>query len=117
VIDKLVGIYNANGSFFGELAYLFGKLTGYSDCALCDITHGPLKGKTDFRDARQALGIPFDNLHLDELGPDLQSFKSSAPCIVVICDSQYSLLVTRAELKQCKGDVDQLFELIKTKAL
>ena len=52
VIDKLVGIYNANGSVLGELKYLVGKLTGQSDCALCDITHGPFRGKADFRDAQ-----------------------------------------------------------------
>ena len=117
VIDKLVGIYNANGSVLGELKYLVGKLTGQSDCALCDITHGPFRGKADFRDAQQALDIPFENLHLDELEPDLQSFRNHAPCIVAICDSQYSLLITSAELKQCKGDVVHLFDLIKFRLL
>tara|TARA_B110000503_G_scaffold100815_1_gene150767 strand:- start:1031 stop:1396 length:366 start_codon:yes stop_codon:yes gene_type:complete len=117
VIDKLVGIYNANGSVIGELKYLFGKLTGQSDCALCDITHGPFRGKADFRDAQQALDIPFENLHLDELEPDLQSFRNHAPCIVAICDSQYSLLVSSAELARCCGDANQLFEVIKAKVL
>ena len=117
MIDKLVGIYNANGSIFGELTYLFGKLTGHSDCALCDITHGPLKQKADFRDAQQALCISFENLHLNELDSEFNAFKASAPCIISIYGSEYSLFITSAELKQCKGDVDQLFDLIKIRLL
>jgi hypothetical protein len=45
VFDKLVGIYNANGAVVGELQYVFGTLTGQTQCALCDITHGAFKGK------------------------------------------------------------------------
>ena len=48
MIDQLIGIYNAKGSIAGELAYLFGKLRGTAQCALCDISHGPLKEKSAF---------------------------------------------------------------------
>jgi hypothetical protein len=43
VIARLIGVYNAEGSLRGELAYLLGKLTGRAHCALCDITHGALR--------------------------------------------------------------------------
>jgi hypothetical protein len=65
VVDKLVGIYNANGPVIGALQYFFGKLTGQTHCALCEITHGRLREKTVFSNSKLALGIPFENLHLN----------------------------------------------------
>jgi hypothetical protein len=115
VVDKLVGIYNANGSFTGEIAFLFGKFTGRTQCALCDITHGPLKKKSAFFRAQQTLGIPFEILHLDELDATLCSFKESAPCVVAIRGSECSILLSKAELALCDGDVTNLFEVLKVK--
>ena len=37
VINKLYGIYHADGGLVGELAYIFGKYTGNVHCSLCDI--------------------------------------------------------------------------------
>tara|TARA_B110000879_G_scaffold67206_1_gene94136 strand:- start:43 stop:417 length:375 start_codon:yes stop_codon:yes gene_type:complete len=115
VVDKLVGIYNANGSFTGEIAFLFGKFTGRTECALCDITHGPLKKKSAFFRAQQTLGIPFEILHLDELDATVCSFKESAPCVVAIRGSECSILLSKAELALCDGDVTNLFEVLKVK--
>jgi hypothetical protein len=39
-IRRLVGVYNANGTVGGELAYFLGARLGRAHCSLCDITHG-----------------------------------------------------------------------------
>ena len=43
-------IYDADGSFMGEVRYLRDKCLGKADCALCDLSHGwnPL-GRSDWR--------------------------------------------------------------------
>ena len=39
--EKVVfGIYNADGSFLGELQYAISKVVGKSSCSLCELTHG-----------------------------------------------------------------------------
>ncbi len=39
--NKVVfGIYNADGSFLGELRYSISKIIGKSSCSLCELTHG-----------------------------------------------------------------------------
>ena len=39
--EKVVfGIYNADGSFLGELRYSISKVIGKSSCSLCELTHG-----------------------------------------------------------------------------
>ena len=115
MVEKVIGIYNARGSITGEIAFLLGKFTGRTECALCDITHGPFKKKTAFSRAQQTLGVPFEILHLDELDATLYSFKESAPCVVAIRGSECSILLSKAELALCDGDVTNLFEVLKVK--
>ena len=115
MIDKLIGIYNANGSITGEISFLFGKLTGQTQCALCDISHGPFKKKSAFSRAQQTLGIPFEILHLDELDATLCSFKQYAPCVVAIRGSECSILISKAELARCDSDVGRFFDSLKAK--
>ena len=49
VINKLYGIYHADGGLVGELAYIFGKYTGNVHCSLCDITHNKIKMKKEWK--------------------------------------------------------------------
>ena len=115
MVDKVIGIYNARGSITGELAFLFGRFTGRTECALCDITHGTFKKKSAFSSAKQTLGVPFEILHLDELDTTVCSFKESAPCVVAIRGSECSMLLSKAELTLCDSDVDRFFDAIKIK--
>ena len=115
MVDKVIGIYNARGSITGELAFLFGRLTGRTECVLCDITHGTFKKKTAFSCAQQTLGVPFEILHLDELDSTLYSFKESAPCVVAVRGSDCLLLLSNAELALCGGNVDRFFDSLKAK--
>ena len=115
MVDKVIGIYNARGSITGELAFLFGRFTGRTECALCDITHGTFKKKSAFSSAQQTLGVPFEILHLDELDATLCSFKESAPCVVAFRGSECSKLLSKAELALCDSDVDRFFDAIKIK--
>ena len=115
MIDQLIGIYNAKGSIAGELAYLFGKLRGTAQCALCDISHGPLKEKSAFLTASAQLPVPFKKLHLDELNVQLSLFKDQAPCVIAISKGKALLLIDDQELRACAGDVDQFFTVVNTK--
>ena len=115
MVDKVIGIYNARGSITGELAFLFGRLTGRTECVLCDITHGTFKKKSAFSSAKQTLGVPFEILHLDELDTTLCSFKESAPCVVAIRGSKCSMLLSKAELALCDSEVERFFDSLKAK--
>ena len=41
-------VYDADGGIVGEARYVVGHLLGRAECALCDITHGPVRRKQDF---------------------------------------------------------------------
>ena len=52
-------IYDADGSFLGELRYLRDKCLGKADCALCDLSHGwnPL-GRVSMAQAQRRCSFP-----------------------------------------------------------
>jgi len=68
-IERLVGVYDADGTLLGELAYEVGHLKGRRSCARGDITHGGIRRRPELDQAAAALGVPFDLLHRDERSP------------------------------------------------
>lgn len=65
-VEGLVGVYRADGGLRGELAYLVGKMRGTAHCALCDVTHSPVRRKRAWDAMVADLGVPFELLHLNE---------------------------------------------------
>lgn len=112
MIERLIGIYNAKGSLSGEVSYFFGKLAGTRHCALCDITHGIIREKSVFVDAKSQLDMPFETLHLDELDDTMAEFAPAAPCILAVSNGAAKLFITNDQLISCHGSVDALLHLI-----
>ena len=62
-VVRLVGVYNADGTVFGELSYFVGKRLGRAHCALCDITHGLVRERPAWQECVAALPVPFEMFH------------------------------------------------------
>lgn len=109
VIERLVGVYHADGSRRGELAYLVRKLTGRGHCALCDITHGALRRKKTFDDCMAGLPAPFELVHLDERGDDVAAASDGrTPCVLARTGGGLVVLVDAAGLAACGSDPARL---------
>ncbi len=72
-VAGLVGVYHADGGVRGELSYAVGHLLGTAHCALCDITHGPLRRKPAWDAMVLRLAVPVELVHRNELPADLLS--------------------------------------------
>jgi hypothetical protein len=117
-IDRLVGVYDADGTLLGELAYVVGHLLGRRSCALCDITHGRVKRKPEFDEAAASLGVPFELLHRDERSPALTALTDGAlPCVVAEGDGDPLVLVDRVTLAACGEDPVALVAAIRSAAV
>ncbi len=80
---RLVGVYDANGSIPGEIAYWVGARFGTRHCALCEITHGVFRQKSEWRECQSSLSLPFEALHLDYIPPEMSAtVEDRAPCVV-----------------------------------
>jgi len=70
-LAELVGVYHADGGPVGEVRYVLGKLLGTAHCALCDVTHSPVRRKPEWDRMVLRLGVPFTLLHLNEMPADV----------------------------------------------
>jgi len=62
---KIYCIYNAEGSIFGEIRYLYNKYIKDIKCSMCDITHNSFSEKSEW--GKKCIEFPFkiECLHLD----------------------------------------------------
>ena len=114
-VVRLVGVYDADGTVLGELTYFVKARIGRAHCALCDITHGRVRERADWRAARDALGVPFETYHRDDQ-PDAvrRATGDTAPVVVAeLADGTIEVVATPAELESCDGEPARLIRLLE----
>lgn len=112
-VDALTGVYHADGSLLGELRYLAGRARGTTHCALCDITHGRLRERPEWRAARDRLPVPFRAVHLDErTNAERAASDGHTPCVLAHRGAEASVLLGPTELDACAGSPDALVTAI-----
>jgi hypothetical protein len=109
----LYAVYNADGSFIGELRYLADKLLRNAPCPLCDITHGlNPRGKACWRASRGAHAA-FEWLHRDEQPADLAAFTDGRlPAVVMLKSGIYAEVLSADDLAACEGDFAAFEQLL-----
>lgn len=106
VVDRILGVYNADGGLVGELRYIVGHVLGTVSCALCDITHSPIRRKREWDAFVADLGVRVDLRHLNELDDrELAAVASQAPVVLVDRDGMLELLLDSAQLDALDGSV------------
>jgi hypothetical protein len=112
-IRRLVGVYNANGTLTGELAYFVGARLGRAHCALCDITHGLVRERPAWTTCRANLPVPFDTHHLNDQPEAVQAACDGvAPVVLAQTDTEVVVLLGPHELQACHGSVQRLTDAI-----
>ena len=105
-IEKIYGIYHADGGIIGELSYVLGKITGTAHCSLCDITHKGISMKRDWKNFTNSLDVDFELLHLNEQTQVLADFTAGkTPCVVGEELGEMKILVDAESLEGCNKSV------------
>lgn len=113
----MVGIYHASGTPWGELSYWLRARVGSTHCALCDITHGSVREKTEWKTCRLQLPVPFETVHLNERDARLATFTDGqTPCVVAETASGLVMLVDPSELDGCAGSPNALVNTVSRNA-
>ncbi len=113
-IERLVGVYDADSTVRGELAYWIGARLGRRHCSLCDITHGIFRERTEWAACQAGLPIPFDTFHRNDQPHDIRAaIGDHSPAVVAVTTSGVVRLLDRHGLDACNGSVDQLVEAIE----
>ena len=116
-IRKLVGVYDADGSAWGELTYFIGARLGRRHCALCDITHGLVRERPEWKTCRSSLPLAFDTYHLDDQPEGVRAAHADhAPVVLAATDDGYVVLLARDELSECAGSVERFSSALDSAA-
>jgi hypothetical protein len=108
-ITSYSAVYNADGGLVGEARYVLGHIFGRTECALCDITHSPLRRKPEWDRMIARLPVPLHVLHRNELAPELAAFLGGTALPVVIAhrdDGSVSQMLAADELAGLGGSVE-----------
>ena len=116
-IQRLIGVYNADGTMRGELAYWVGARLGSAHCGLCDITHGSVRERPDWKACRTGLPVPFDTYHRDDQpGLVKQFIGERLPAVMAETDEGLVLLLGPDDLDRCAGSVEHLADALTSAA-
>ncbi len=113
-VDRLIGIYDADGGLLGEVRYALGKVFANGHCSLCDLTHRGLKRRAEWDTMVERLGVPFALLHRNEMDDALRLVTRSAlPCLLADRDAQLEVLLGPDDLAACGTDLEELERRIR----
>jgi hypothetical protein len=105
-LHRLIGVYRADGGIRGELAYVFGKVRGTAHCALCDVTHSPVRRKRAWDAMVTRLGVPFDLLHLNERSAHVVAASGDRSPVVLASVLESGAPLPRLVLVMSEDDIE-----------
>jgi hypothetical protein len=112
VVRELIGVYNADGGLRGELAYIWGKARGTAHCALCDVTHSPVRRKREWDRFVDGLGVRFDLLHVNELPADVAGLGLAPPYVLARTEVGLRPVLDADSLESAHGSVGDFASLL-----
>lgn len=113
MITELIGVYDADGTKRGELAYFIGARLGRAHCSLCSTTHGNIREKAEWRRCRAGLPVPFCTFHRDDQPGDVRAVAdNTAPVVVARTTDGLVLLLDDEAIEACNGSPDALVTAI-----
>ena len=107
-------IYNADGSFFGEINYFLKKLSGRDKCKLCDLSHNLIFQKKSWDDFLKELDRPYRVLHINELPESIKQLNLNFPSILLEQNDSFEELISRQDFEQI-DDLSQLKQILEAK--
>lgn len=111
-VRRLVGVYDADHTVRGELAYWVGARLGRAHCSLCDITHGLVRATRAWKEYRATLPVPFDTFHRDDQ-PTETRVLGPVPLVAAETDGGVVQLLGPEALEECGGSVDALAAAVR----
>ena len=110
----LMFVYNADSGLFNTMADIGHKIFSPEtyECALCALTHGYFKERTQWRDFVQNLGTECQFLHRDEFVRRYPDQSIRLPAVFILRDGEPVCCADAESILGCK-DLDALQALIR----
>lgn len=108
-VVQVLGVYDADGGIRGELTYVVGHLLGRAECALCDITHSPVRRRPAWDAMTSRVDVPVRLAHRNEVADAERSAWAAVGLPVVLgltADGRHHVLLGPPELAALDGSVE-----------
>jgi hypothetical protein len=114
-VQRLVGVYAADGTVLGELAYFLNARLGRAHCALCDVTHGLVRPRREWVECSARLPVPFVTYHRNDQPSSVRSAAGGSLPVVAaeLPDGEVIVLLDAAALDRCAGSPERLVEAVE----
>jgi hypothetical protein len=118
-VRKLIFVYQTKSGLLSDLKGAAQKaFNGASECSLCTITYGVTSEKPDWKAFRQALSIPTEFYHRDNMPSPIREFLAATsaglPVILAEDDNGFHAAVTAQQLHDCHRDDKCLIGLLQS---
>jgi hypothetical protein len=112
-VQRIIGVYAAEGTRRGEVSYWIGARLGRTHCALCDITHGTFREKAAWRTCRDSVPVPVEMYHRDDQPEAVRSATGGVdPVVVAETDGGVVVLLGPDAVAACDASPDALVDAI-----
>lgn len=105
-IRRIVGVYDADHTLWGEVAYWVGARLGRAHCALCDVSHGRVRRKREWDELCRTLGVPVETFHRDDQPAGTRAL-GVVPVVAAETDRGFVVLLDPPALERCAGSVER----------
>ena len=118
---KLIGVYDADATLLGEVAYWVGARFGVRHCSLCDITHSLFREKAQWRDCQSKLEddlhVEFETFHRNDQPDDVRAcIDGKYPAVVMRGDDGVvSMFMNASEIDACGASPEKFVAKISRK--
>jgi len=105
-VDQLIFVYKAEAGKVNALIDSAKKLLGADGCSLCEITHGLVGEKNEWRGCREQMEVPVVAYHQDEMPSSVERLvRDSLPSVVAQVGGEMRILMDPEALEKCRGSV------------
>ena len=108
------GIYNADGTFLGELGYVMAKLLGKRSCSLCNVTHGwnPF-GKREWKGLCKSSLINIQLIHRNEATESQLKAAGDLPSFITEAGEGWTQIMTSTQITKLKNQPDTIITMLE----
>ena len=108
------GIYNADGTFLGELGYVISKLGGKRSCSLCDVTHGwnPF-GKREWKGLCKSSSLDIQLIHRDEATESQLQAAADLPSFITEAQEGWTQIMTSTQITKLKNQPEIIVSMLE----
>ncbi len=115
ILRRLIGVYDADGTLAGELSYFLRARVGRAHCALCDVTHGRVRERPEWRTRRAQLPVPFETYHRDDQPEVVRAAAHGLTPVVVgeLSGGDVVVLLDPEAIERCDGEPEALIAAVQ----